>query len=109
MTSNSINNIRFVGRGATIDHLGKELNSAHFETKRGPRFFSASSTTLEYVQVIVPVATSAISALAAIIIAKAKYGKIKVQYRDGPVSEVTANNTKEVEDILRAAKEIHLY
>lgn len=108
MTSSSINNIRFVGRGATIDHLGKELNSAQFETRRGPRCFAVSTTALEYVNVIVPVATSAISALAAILIAKAKYGKIKVKYREGPVAEVTANNTKEVEEILKTAKEIHL-
>lgn len=108
MTSNSINSVRLVGRGATIDHLEKELNSAQFETSRGPRYFSVSQTALEYVNVIVPVATSAISALAAILIAKAKYGKIKVKYRTGPVAEVIVNNTKEAENILTAAKEIYL-
>lgn len=92
---------------AIMRWLVKELNSAQFETKRGPWYFAVSTTTLEYVHVIVPVATSAISAPAAIVIAKAKYGKIKFQYRVGLVSEITANNTKEVKDILRAAKEIH--
>lgn len=107
MTSSSINNVRLIGRGATIDHLGKELNSAHFETRRGPRCFSAS-TTVEYMNVIVPAAASAISVLAGILIAKINNGRVKVTFREGPISEIEASNQKQLEEILTMVKEIHL-
>lgn len=108
MTSSSINSIRLVGRGATIDHLGKELNSAQFETTRGPRYFSASTTTFEYVNVIVPAAASAISVLAGILIAKINNGRVKVVFREGPISEVEASSEKQLKKILETVKEIHL-
>lgn len=108
MTSSSINSVRLVGRGATIDHLGKELNSAQFETTRGPRYFSASTTTFEYVNVIVPAAASAISVLAGILIAKINNGRVKVVFREGLISEVEASSEKQLKKILETVKEIHL-
>lgn len=107
MISKSINYLHIVGRGVTIDKVGDELNSYSIEFNRSVRCFSAF--TPEFVQIATPIAASAVSLVAGIVVSRIQNRKVRVKLKNHPqIEEIEVGSPKDFEKVIAQIEKIYL-
>lgn len=109
MTNSSISKIHCRASGRNIAGLAKELDTAAIAYQRGPMCFGAGTT--EYLNIVLPLATAAIGAVAGVFGAYLQRGKkLRVVFDDGKVKELDATNytPDELVSAVQKIKEIDL-
>lgn len=108
--NNSINSIHCRSSGKNIEALAKDLDTVTVSYQRGPICFSAGTT--EYLNILVPIATAGIGAIAAILGSYLKRDKkIRLVFENGEVKELDSTNYKpdELVEAVRKIKEIDIH
>ncbi|QCE22711.1 hypothetical protein FAI36_07540 [Enterobacter bugandensis] len=104
MTNNSISKIHCRASGRNIADLAKELDTAAVSYQRGPMCFGVGTT--EYINIILPVATAAIGAVAGVLAAYLKKDKkLRIVLEEGKVKEIDSSNYKQ-EELIAAIQKI---
>ncbi|MFD3230666.1 hypothetical protein [Rahnella aceris] len=102
--NNSISRIHCRASGRNIADLAKELDTEKVAYQRGPICFGAGST--EFLNILVPVATAGIAAIAAILGAYLKRDKkLRIVFEDGKIQELDSSNYNP-DELMEAVKKI---
>ncbi|MCX9039540.1 hypothetical protein NLN82_26410 [Citrobacter portucalensis] len=107
MISKSIHYLHITGRGLTIDKFGDELSAHDIKYNRSPRCYATG--TIEFVQIVTPIATSVLSLIAGIIVARFQNRKIRVKLKNHPhVEEIEVGSLADIKNVMKEVEEIHL-
>ncbi|HAT3656470.1 TPA: hypothetical protein ACTYZW_005164 [Citrobacter freundii] len=107
MMSKSINYLHIAGHGATIDKIGDDLKSSGIEFNRSVRCFSAFNP--EFLQIAAPVAASAVSLIAGIVVSRIQNRRVRVKLKDHPhVEEIDVGSPEDFEKVMAQIEKIYL-
>ncbi|MDM3201762.1 hypothetical protein OGV58_07005 [Citrobacter sp. Cf097] len=107
MINKSINYLHIAGSGLTIDKFGDELNSHDIKYHRSPRCFSPG--TVEFVEIATPIATSVLSLITGIIVARFQNRKIRVKLKNHPhVEEIEVGSLSDFKNVMKEIDEMYL-
>lgn len=100
MINSNIGFLRCQAPGRAITALDDELKASGLISHRGPKFFSAGGS--EWTDIIIPLASGAIGAVAAILVAHIKKdNRLKIKFNEnGTVQEIDAPSKEDLIEIM---------